>query len=302
MARVLASADIGSNTVHLLVAETDGKRIRRLENRSEWLALGETVARTGQIPGEAATNLLRILREFRQIATAFRADEFYVFATEAVRAAENHDEVLDYIRRDSRITVDVISPRQEAAFSLRGTLLDCGPYPDMTLFEVGGGSAQIAHVAKGELQEEVSLPLGTGRLIAHAGLKNPCPDEAVESARAYIRECLRSAPSFPWHAPVVASGGVIRGLWRAVHPDGERKLALEEIIYLGWAAARLSVDRAAARFNCKFKRAATLLPGALVYEELLRHAGASSVEVSEYGVREGAILSIAQGKEAAWLG
>lgn len=302
MARVLASADIGSNTVHLLIAETDGKRIRRLENRSEWLALGETVARTGQIPEDSAAMLLRILKEFRQIASAYRADEFYVFATEAVRAAENHDEVLERIRRDNRITVDVITPRKEAEFSLRGTLLDCGPYSDMTLFEVGGGSAQIAHVADGELKEEVSLPLGTGRLIAHAGLANPSRHEAIESVRAYIRENLATVRSFPWRAPVVASGGVIRGLWRAVHPDGERELALEEISYLGWAAARLTVDRAAARFNCKFKRAATLLPGALVYEELLRHSGAAKVEVSEFGVREGAILSMAQGKVAAWLG
>lgn len=301
MSKVLAAADIGSNTVHLLVAETDGKKVRRLENRSEWIALGETVARLGHIPPGHADNLVQILREFRQVAGAYRAADFYVFATEAVRAAENHDQVLERIRKETKLVVDVISPRSEAEFSLRGSRLDSDVGPDLTFFEVGGGSAQIASVADGEIVAEYSLPLGTGRIVAESGLSNPCPPEAIETARQFVRAHLRSLPELARRPVAVASGGVVRGLWRAVHPDGEPTLAREELRYLGWAAARLNVERAAARFNCKIKRAATLLPGALVYEELLGAAGFEETRVSEFGVREGAVLSMAQGKVPVWL-
>lgn len=302
MARVLAAADIGSNTVHLLVAETDGHKVRRLENRSEWIALGETVARQGNIPESHAGALVQILKEFRQIASAYRAGEFYVFATEAVRAAENHDQVLERIRKETKLTVDVISPRTEAEYSLRGARLDSDPGPDFTFFEVGGGSAQIALVADGQIEAEYSAPLGTGKIVAESGIQNPCPKDALDRARKYVRQTLGELPHLPPKPATVASGGVVRGLWRAVHPDGERRLAIEEIRFLAWSAARLTVERAAARFNCKIKRAATLLPGALVYEELMAAAGANEMTISEYGVREGAVLSMAQGKVPAWLG
>lgn len=301
MMQVLAAADIGSNTVHLLVAETDGKKVRRLENRSEWVALGETVARKGHIPVNHADTLIQVLRDFRQVAAAYRAAEFYVFATEAVRIAENHDQVLERIRKETKLTVDVISPRAEAEFSLRGSKLDSNVGGDLTFFEVGGGSAQIAAVGAGEIEAEFSLPLGTGRVVAESGLTIPCPPGALEEARKYIRGTLSTLSKLSPKPVAVASGGVVRGLWRAVHPDGERKLAIEEVRYLAWAAARLTVERAAVRFNCKIKRAATLLPGALIYEELMLAAGVDEVTVSEYGVREGAVLSMAEGKVKAWL-
>ncbi len=297
MPRTFASADIGSNTVHLLVAETDGVKVRRLANRSEWLGLGESVALSGAISDEQAAQLVAILREYRQIAAANRAVEFFVFATEAVRAAENHLDVLERIRRDAKLGVEVITPAVEAEWSLSGSRLDTDLGPNLTFFEVGGGSVQVARVEGGRIEDELSLPLGTGRLVAETGIRSPAPPDAIEVARRYIRERLA-----PWKLappevarPVLASGGVVRGLWRAVHPDGAQDLAIEEIRYLRWASGRLSVPAIASRFACKLKRAATLLPGALVYEELMSHCGATEMAVSEYGVREGAILAMHAG-------
>jgi exopolyphosphatase/pppGpp-phosphohydrolase len=53
MAQILATADIGSNTIHLLVAMASKKRFRRLVNDSEWLSLGEMVQRRGEISPDA---------------------------------------------------------------------------------------------------------------------------------------------------------------------------------------------------------------------------------------------------------
>jgi exopolyphosphatase/guanosine-5'-triphosphate,3'-diphosphate pyrophosphatase len=95
---------------------------------------------------------------------------------------------------------------------------------------------------------------------------------------------------------VVASGGVIRGLWRAVHPDGEKKVFREELEFLRWTTARMPVDRIGSRFGVKQRRAQTLLPGSLVYLALMEKFGVSEITVSEFGVREGAILEMAKGR------
>jgi exopolyphosphatase / guanosine-5'-triphosphate,3'-diphosphate pyrophosphatase len=295
MARIFAAADIGSNTAHLLIAATDGELVMRIDNVNEWIALGEVVARQGVIPKEQADQLVAAVREFKRVAITRAAEGIYVFATEAMRAASNYKEVLKRIKSETGVAVEVIKPEREAEFSHLGVMLDCKDCGADILFEVGGGSAQVAAVRGNEIVKDVSLPIGTGRIIAETGLTNPCPADVLISAQHFLDMHLASSDLPPAGTVAVASGGVARGLWRALHPDGEKRLALEELTYVAWSAARLPVDRIVERFNVKTKRAGTLLPGALIYQALLRRFGVTEMTISEFGVREGAILEMARG-------
>lgn len=294
MTRVLAAADIGSNTAHLLVAATDGSLVMRIDNYNEWIPLGEMVARQGSIPKEISQNLVLAMKEFKRVAGNKQAASLYVFATEAVRVASNHEQVLSKILDETGIVVDVISPRREAELSLGGVMLDVRNLGVDMMWEVGGGSAQIGRVVENTLADEESLPLGTGRIIAESGLFQPCPDYALEAAQRYVDSTLKSGLMDGASRMPVASGGVARGLWRALHPDGEKHLAAEELDYLIWSVAKLPTDRIVARFGVKNKRASTLLPGAMVYRALLKRFGASRMLISEFGIREGAVLEMAR--------
>ena len=299
MTRIFAAADIGSNTAHLLVAATDGSLVMRVDNLNEWIPLGETVARRGEIPKDTAESLVLAMREFRRVADARKAERLYVFATEAVRIARNADAVLERIRRETGVTVEVIPPAREAELSLRGVSLDSRHSGANLLIEVGGGSAQIGRleVASGERFSALcSLPLGTGRVIAESAVTNPCPDFALNAARRYVRAQLARCEIAPTGGLAVVCGGVARGLWRALHPDGEKPLFPFELDYLLTATARLPIDRVVNRFSVKTRRAGTLLPGAIVYAEILRHFEIEAVLVSEFGVREGAVLELAAGR------
>ncbi|AIE87704.1 hypothetical protein [Fimbriimonas ginsengisoli] len=300
MTRTFAAADIGSNTAHLLVAQTDGELVMRVDNFNEWIPLGEVVARQRKIPKELVAQLIAAVREFRRVAAARQAESLYLFATEGMRAAENHDAVINKITAETGVKIDLISPHREAELSLRGTLLDTRHYGVDLMFEVGGGSAQIGRVIRNTLLETESLALGTGRIIAESGLRNPCPDYALHAAENYIEAALDHGSLGGAARRAVASGGVARGLWRALHPDNEKVLLLEEIEYVVWATCRLPVDRIAVRFGVKSKRAGTLLPGALVYRALMKRFGVREVVVSEFGIREGAILEMAEGKIEAY--
>jgi exopolyphosphatase / guanosine-5'-triphosphate,3'-diphosphate pyrophosphatase len=294
--RVFAAADIGSNTAHLLVAATDGELVTRVDNYNEWIGLGEIVARKGEVPRDNVEQLIGTMTEFRRMAKASRANGLYVFATEAIRKARNSEAVLKKVQSESGVRVEVIPPRREAELSLRGIGLDTRNLGPDVLFEVGGGSAQIGRIAKGGFVEEESLPLGTGRVIAESGLVYPTPDLARRAAETYIARTLERGTIVGDAGLAVACGGVARGLWRALHPDGEKTITREEIEYLVWATGRLSVDRIVSRFSVKSKRGATLLPGALVYRALMDRFGLSQIFVSEFGIREGAILEMAGGR------
>jgi exopolyphosphatase / guanosine-5'-triphosphate,3'-diphosphate pyrophosphatase len=295
MIRTYAAADIGSNTAHLLVAATDGHLVMRIDNVNEWIPLGEVVARTSEIPKDLIEQLVMAMREFRRVAESKKADGMYVFATEGMRMARNHEAVLKRIAKETGIQVQIISPEREAELSFRGVQLDTRNIDASILFEVGGGSAQIAKIEHGEIIERCSLRLGTGRIIAETGLTNPCADYSLRAAEKYVRAQLKTCSIKNSGGMAVVSGGVGRGLWRALHPDGDKLLSRYEIEYLRKSVTNLPVDRIISRFNVKQRRAGTLLPGSIVYLELMNHFGIEEAVISEFGVREGAILEMASG-------
>ncbi|MEI8280847.1 MAG: hypothetical protein WCG75_00435 [Armatimonadota bacterium] len=299
MVRTFAAADIGSNTAHLLVAATDGELVMRVDNLNEWIPLGEVVSRLGEIPKDVMEMLTLAVKEFKRIATSKKVDGFYVFATEGTRLARNHKEVIEKIYKETGVRVEIISPAEEAHLSFRGTQLDTRNLGANLLFEVGGGSAQIAVIDDNQILEQMSLPLGTGRLIAESGLSNPCPEYALVAANNYIKRVMQRSTIQTKGRTAIASGGVGRGLWRALHPDGDKMLSKYEIQYLLRAVEGLSIDRIGSRFNVKPKRAGTLLPGCMVYLALMEHFGVEECLISEFGVREGAILEMAAGRIAS---
>lgn len=296
--RILASADIGSNTVHMLVAEVENGQISRIGDTNEWISLGEIVGLQKKVPQSLTDRLIKTLDSFRRTAASQGAEGLYVFGTEAVRKASNQKQVLSAIQLATGVKVEIITGEREAELGLRGAWLDCYGTGPFVMTEVGGGSAQIAQCSvdsKGipSIQKDVSLPLGTGTLIAELALGAPCSDDSYKKLVKTIEKALGAVDLSAKR--VVACGGVVRGIWRALHPDGDREIAIEELDYLIWTARRLALDVIVDRFQVKPKRAATLLPGATVYRTVLEKAGQERMTVSRFGVREGAILEMAEG-------
>ena len=88
--RKLGVVDIGSNTVHLLVAQTNGRNIRPLVDESEALRLGGDVDYQGELSEAKLEELIRTLLRFRDMANEADAACLHLLATQAVRTAANH--------------------------------------------------------------------------------------------------------------------------------------------------------------------------------------------------------------------
>lgn len=299
MPRILATADIGSNTIHLLVAEVEDGSVVKILDASEWIGLGEIVGRMRCIPAPAQEPLIRTLREYRKSAAENGAEKMYVFATEALRTATNGQEVVKRVGAAAGIKPDLITSKREAEFGFQGASIDVGG-SDFLLVDMGGGSAQFSRCSRKRVKDSASLPLGTGTLNAKLGLSSPCDYAHMKRMQRSIEDAIKELSVFDGAPMVAGCGGVVRGLWRALHPDGSRVLHLQEIEYLIWATQRLTVDEIVNRFQVKPKRAQTLLPGAILYKAILERSRHEEITVSRFGVREGAILEMDQGKVQGW--
>jgi exopolyphosphatase/guanosine-5'-triphosphate,3'-diphosphate pyrophosphatase len=300
MGKVLAAVDIGSNTVHLLVAGTQEGSVQRLCDENEWLNLGEIVAERGDIPLPVQDRLIDTLVTYRGLAKQHRASRWYIFGTEAMRKARNSEKVLKRVKAEVGADVELVTGQREAELGVAGVLVDSDEADEMMLAEVGGGSAQVAFVKDQALVDDASLPIGTGALNARFHLTFPTAPGAVDALTEHVREALATGTPHPTVKRVVASGGVARGLWRAVHPDGEREVAIEELDYLIWSTQRLNRSQIELRFQVKPRRAATLLTGAIIFREVLKRYKQPSMLVSRFGVREGAVLEMARGRIKGW--
>ncbi len=293
MPRRFATADIGSNTAHLLIAEIENNQIRRLMNESVWLSLGEVVSKNGHIPIAQANLLVDTIKKFKADSDSHGVEQLYVFATEAMRIATNHLHVLQRVREETGVTVELISSRRESELSVLGIYAAKSFDHTELMIEVGGGSTQLAAVRNATISEQVSLKLGTGRLIALSNLEFPATPRQIGTLLAAIREELAGSLSCSECRDVVACGGVSRGLLRALHPDGQLQLQIFELEYIIQACTELTIQQISRRFNVKAKRAQSLIPGALIYSQVLKHYGFEKMRISEFGVREGALLELA---------
>ena len=284
--------------MHLLVGACSTSGVQRQENISDWLSLGKIVAEQGVIPEEKVVQVLSNAKAFKEIAKKSGAERMYFFGTEALRRAANHDEVMERLTNQTGLEVDLISPIREAELALTGSLIDMSTKKPLHFVELGGGSAQIAHYEDGEIITELSLPIGTGVLSQRVDLAYPAAERQVAEMKGVALEVGGRLHEWPRANSLLVSGGVARGIWRALHPDGQPVVHIRELEYLIWDTQRLKPSLIESRYGVKTERAQTLLPGAIVYRELMRALGHQEMKVSLFGVREGALMKMRQGEIA----
>jgi exopolyphosphatase / guanosine-5'-triphosphate,3'-diphosphate pyrophosphatase len=147
---VLAVLDLGTNNCRLLIARPVGEEgFRAVDSFSRIVRLGEGVATTGQISGEAMERTIAALKICAQHIARSHAGHVRAIATQAARLAKNADILIARARAEAGIVLEVISAEAEADLAALG----CSPligrrYKGALIFDIGGGSTEIIHLAR----------------------------------------------------------------------------------------------------------------------------------------------------------
>src|SRR6266568_5683444 len=117
--KTLGVVDIGSNTVHLLVARTNGRHVTPLLDLSEGLRLGGDVDDDGVLSNEKLDELIATLREFQAAATdvGVGVTDLHLLATHAIRIALNRDQVSEAIEEALGMRLEIVSSDDEARYA-----------------------------------------------------------------------------------------------------------------------------------------------------------------------------------------
>lgn len=299
---LVAAIDVGSATVHLLVAELlpNGALRMRAEESARTL-LGARRTSEGDIPVDAETEALAALARYRQVAMDLRVDQILVAATEAVRAAPNGRFVADRWSRALDLPIAILTADQETRLALtgafRGTLPAAGLFADS-----GGASTQVAALTNGTILWQRSLAIGAAGIAPAGPLDAPPTLEQRAQLVAVAQAAVATLPTPPVveRFPVV-TGGSARIL--AAVPLGNHPVGMLTSAYLDDAEGRLtraSPVSLAQTFGLPIERACVLLAGCVILRHLALWADQPAWQVSEEGLREGMVRAWSADRDQ-WL-
>jgi len=183
--RRLAAIDIGTNTIRMLVAETQGgRRPVPVARRRVIVGLGRLLRETGGI-GEAEFDAgLRVLREFRREMDRGGGARYRACGTACLREAGNRAAFLE-AAAGVGIDIEVIGPAEEARLTWEGIHWAVAGRPGDLAMDIGGGSTEFAFGPRAG--ESVSLPTGVVVLSTLLPLSDP-PDPWELRAVSYFAE------------------------------------------------------------------------------------------------------------------
>ena len=312
----LAAIDIGTNSIHLVVARPTGNnRFEVIDRDKEVVRLGSGSGDMKRLAPEAMDRGLDALRRFRQVADS-RGAEIFAVATSAVREADNRTEFVRRARDEAGVRVAVVSGAEEARLIRLGALQAVPAYEQRhLLIDIGGGSTEFIIGERDEVLGARSLKLGAIRLTERFGLdgavKRKTLDECRQFIRSYLAPVTRMVESLGFEIAIGSSGTIVNlvQMSRASKGDGPlRQISgatfdgddLREVI--DTLAACASLDDRNAIPGLEPRRADIVLGGALVLEQAFARLGIAEMVVSDFALREGVLLDALRRRDHTTIG
>ena len=303
--QTLAAIDIGSNTVHLIVAVTDGTQLTVLADDSIFVRLADGVWKLGYIPDERILATAQAIYHLRGIARSFGASRIVVAATEVARTARNTSALLGAVHSVTGLEPVVLSGMDEATLTFQGVTHGRQLPESVAVADLGGGSLEIILAELGRSTWRTSLALGSAFMHDRFTPSDPPRIEEIELLRHYLNEKLATIPNLRQVAALITSGGTVNALMRMVQQlehraAGDMVLRREDLRAALGVMLALPHEIVATEFHLRVARTRLLPTGALVLEALLEHLQLSGMLVSQAGIREGIILALARSGDD-WL-
>ncbi|CAD0210268.1 Guanosine-5'-triphosphate,3'-diphosphate pyrophosphatase [Rhizobium rhizogenes] len=323
-ADMYAALDLGTNNCRLLIAQpTRPGQFRVVDAFSRIVRLGEGLVSSGRLSDDAMDRAVEALKVCSAKLSGRPIRRMRLIATEACRAATNGEEFLARVTRETGLKLEIISRETEARLAVSGCASLVGREArSVVLFDIGGGSSEIAVIKVGENRSNrlanhithwTSLPVGVVTLSERHGGRDVTPD--VFAAMVREVEGLLDAFHCPPLAPqthhedfhLIGTSGTVTTL-AGVHLDlpryDRRKvdgLWLSDAEVTAMQDKLLAWDFAGRAANACIgpDRADLVLAGCAILEAIRRRWPARRMRVADRGLREG-LLTDMMADDGAW--
>lgn len=309
--RQVAGIDIGTNSIHLLIASVDPelRSFSVVLTEKSTTRLGERDPVSGDLSPEAIERAFTTLRHCRELAASHGVapGDVVTAATSAVREAPNGREFLQSIQEQLGLAVDLVSGPEEARLIYLGVLsgMSFGDQPHV-IIDIGGGSTELVLADGSDSYALTSTRIGAVRLQRDFVQDDPIPAKRVTFLRAFIQGALEPAvlklrqglKRLGKQPVLVATSGTAMAIAAMAAADEARP----PLRMQGYRVSRQKLDEIVDRLLAMTpaerkahpalneRRAEIIVPGALILQTAMGMIGAEELVISERALREGLIV------------
>lgn len=296
----LASIDIGTNSMRLLIAEQG----EELENRKKYIditRMGHGVDSHGFINEETMERNLEALHQFIDLARREKVDDIYVMGTSALRDSKNRNEFVKKAKELTGVQVEVIGGKQEALLGFCGAIAGLKTSGYVLIIDIGGGSTEfmLGSREEGILFSE-SLNIGALRMTEKFVKNDKVSMEERNQIAEFVNRDMDSIIEFLEAYPItqlIGIGGTITTYsaivqnmktydMNKIHNSTIRR---EQVSYLVDFMAGQTLEERKTVSGLQPKRADIIVAGGVILETILKKLHRDSITVSEYDNLEGLI-------------
>jgi len=280
-----AAIDIGSNAVRLLIAdiietekETSFKKNTLIRVP---LRLGDDAFIDKKISVKKADELLKTMIAFRNLIEVYKVSDYRACATSAMREAENGAEIVERIKNEANIVLEIVEGQSEANIIYSSHIEQTLERKKNYLYiDVGGGSTELSVFCEGKMEASKSFPIGTVRMLDNADT-----DESWDDIKDWIKTYSKQYPNLTG----IGTGGNINKLFKMSDEKDGMPLNFIKLKELYNYINAFSLKERITVLDLNQDRADVIIPACVIYLSVMKWAGVKQIFVPRVGMVDGII-------------
>ncbi len=295
----VASIDIGSNTVLLLIADVTNSKIIPIVNEYRIPRISTGLSKSGIISDESISKLFEILAEYKSIIKKHNCNKIIVNGTQALRVAKNSTNILTEIKNRFGFNLNIIPGETEALYSFKGAISSFfnGNY---AMIDIGGASTEIVLGNKNEIFFKKSFPIGVVVSKENYLKTNPPTNNELNNFNKKLDEIFNELIQIDFsNSSVISVAGTpttLSALKQGLAEYSDAKieksiLTKSDLEYYILEFQKSTYDEIKTQFSPMVTgREDVILAGTIILHHLLNVLNKDKLAVSGRGLRYGAIL------------
>jgi exopolyphosphatase/guanosine-5'-triphosphate,3'-diphosphate pyrophosphatase len=281
---IFAAVDIGSNAMRLLFCRAYDVNGKPHFNKEELIRLpirlGEDVFLNGKISDRKAEKLITAMRGFRELIKVYEVDGYRAVATSAMRDASNGSEIIERIKKEADLEVEIIDGKLEAQLVFSNHIEELlNPKHAYLYIDVGGGSTELTLYYNHKVIAAKSFNIGTVRMLLDKVEK-----EEWEKLKEWIKK--NTVGIRPLHA--IGSGGNINKLFKMTKKDN-KNLSYNKLKGLHDMLNSYTVSERVEVLGLKPDRADVIVHASKIFITIMKTADIEDVFVPQIGLSDGIV-------------
>jgi exopolyphosphatase/guanosine-5'-triphosphate,3'-diphosphate pyrophosphatase len=280
-----AAIDIGSNAVRLLFCNVFNGKSDPVFKKAELirvpLRLGEDAFLTGKISEKKIGKLIKSMTAFKCLIDVYDAVDYRACATSAMREASNSADIIERIKKETAIKIELIDGATEADIIYNNHIAEHLSNDSAYLYiDVGGGSTEITLFSNTKVVASRSFNIGTIRM-----LHNKVSKEQWVEFKDWVKENTKN------HKPLIAigSGGNINKMFALSRKKQSKPITYSKLRSIYELLEAYTYEERIRQLGLKPDRADVIMPASKIVLTVMKIAQIEKMYVPQIGLSDGIV-------------